>query len=520
MPIIKKIKLLNFKKYKTYTIYPNDSINIFIGDNEVGKSTILEAIDLVASGSMHKAESIGVDHLMNIQAVSDFLADSKKSFNTLPQITIELYLTGCTDANLQGENNTDESYEYGIRFEYKPNEDYRNEVEDFISNNDDIFPFDYYFPKFSTFSDQTYYTYNRKIQSIYVDSTQFLNNNFASSFTTQIYKTKIKENIEFQIKHKRELRKIMNDFDNSVMEEFNSKFSENPETKIKLNKHSINNIEKQLMVYENDISLENIGSGKQTIIKTYYALSKNPKDYDCILVEEPETHLTHTNLRKLISKIKDNQKCQIFLTTHNSLVCSRLELNNIFVVNEYTKEPLSLNKLERDTAKYFIKCPPASIVEFVLSKKTILVEGPSEYLLIEKFYKESTGNSLEKDNIAVLAIRGLSFKRYLDIATLTNNKVAVIRDNDKNFEKNCVSNYSEYNSYSNIKIFSDKNDSTYTFEVALYNVNNKLCETIYPTDTLNKMIKNKTETAYSLLCKHEHINVPEYIEEAFRWIKN
>ena len=48
---IKKIRLINFRRFIDYTIEPNDRINVFVGDNEVGKSSVLEAIDLITSGS-------------------------------------------------------------------------------------------------------------------------------------------------------------------------------------------------------------------------------------------------------------------------------------------------------------------------------------------------------------------------------------------------------------------------------------------------------------------------------------
>ena len=46
--IISKIRLINFKRFRDYTITPNERINILVGDNEVGKSSILEAIDEIA----------------------------------------------------------------------------------------------------------------------------------------------------------------------------------------------------------------------------------------------------------------------------------------------------------------------------------------------------------------------------------------------------------------------------------------------------------------------------------------
>jgi len=88
--VIKKIRLINFKRFKNYMIEPNEKINILVGDNEVGKSSILEAIDLVASGNTRRVESIGIDKLLNIDAVKAF-SSGARSFDNLPVIKIELY---------------------------------------------------------------------------------------------------------------------------------------------------------------------------------------------------------------------------------------------------------------------------------------------------------------------------------------------------------------------------------------------------------------------------------------------
>lgn len=50
---------------------------------------------------------------------------------------------------------------------------------------------------------------------------------------------------------------------------------------------------------------------------------------DAILIEEPENHLSHVNLRKLVQRVADAQNGQLFITTHNSLISTRLELQNL-----------------------------------------------------------------------------------------------------------------------------------------------------------------------------------------------
>ena len=46
MTRIKKLKVKNFKKFTNQTFELNDDINILVGDNECGKSSVLEAIEL------------------------------------------------------------------------------------------------------------------------------------------------------------------------------------------------------------------------------------------------------------------------------------------------------------------------------------------------------------------------------------------------------------------------------------------------------------------------------------------
>ena len=72
---------------------PNEKINILVGDNEVGKSSILEAIDLLANGNVRKVESIGIDKLLNIDAVKAFM-NGNRIFEELPKLVVELYLEG------------------------------------------------------------------------------------------------------------------------------------------------------------------------------------------------------------------------------------------------------------------------------------------------------------------------------------------------------------------------------------------------------------------------------------------
>ena len=114
----------------------------------------------------------------------------------------------------------------------------------------------------------------------------------------------------------------------------------------------------------------------------------------------------------------------------------------------------------------------------------------------------------------------------MEISKILGNKVAVITDNDKNYIDNITNNYSDYtqDQYPNIQIFSDNDNTRYTFEVCLYNDNQVICDAEFQTphrrlNTLDYMLNNKAEVAYVLMKNRaETITVPQYIQKACIWI--
>ncbi len=64
MQYINKLKLLNFKRFRNFEVEFNPETNTIIGDNEAGKSSILLAIEMVASGSRNKVETTGAESIL------------------------------------------------------------------------------------------------------------------------------------------------------------------------------------------------------------------------------------------------------------------------------------------------------------------------------------------------------------------------------------------------------------------------------------------------------------------------
>lgn len=521
MKIIKKIRLLNFRKFETFEVSFDNEINLLIGDNESGKSTILTALDLVMRGSRNKVETIGLESLFNTKVINEFL-NSDRNLNKLPELRVELYLNEQNNEITNGNNNLDKKPNDGIRLVCKPNEEYSESIKDVLKKTECLFPFEYYSISFTTFNDIPYNGYNKHLKHILIDNSLTSNEYAMKEYVKDIYNSKLLNTSE-KFQHQHEYRNHKEDFKNKAFKDINERLENDYKFAIKSNSKS--NVESDLIIYEGDISIDNKGKGKQSIIKTSLALSKSAEDFDAVLLEEPENHLSHTNMKNLIQEVVNSTGKQIFVATHSDLVSTRLDLRKSILLNSSSKNRIKLEDLPEDTAKFFIKAPDNNILEFILSDKVILVEGDAEFILLEALYKKKTKKTLIENNIHVISVGGTSFPRYLDIAKLLDIKTAVITDNDKNYKEKITNRYSKYN-IDNISIFADKEDKRYTFEICIYEDNVEICEELFSTkrrklSVQEYMLKDKAEVAFQLLeNKSNDLKIPEYIEKAFEWINN
>lgn len=516
---IKKIKMLNYKCFKEYVFIPKEGLNILIGGNDTGKSTLLEALNIVLSGSIKKIESIGLENIINTDAVNDFEL-SERNFENLPVVKIELFLSEMDDPNMCGKNNSENINCDGIKMVCEPNEDYRNEIKEVLDTKNNYIPLEYYKIKFSTFADSEYLRSRKKMKYMMIDSMKINTEYAINDYYKKMYYKYTEENEKERLVHRSEYRQMKHEYNEKFLKDLNSRIPSEKNTYFGLKDESIYSFDDDLALYENKIRIDNKGMGEKTVLKTFFALDNSKENNDVILIEEPENHLSHINLRKIVSTIKINNNQQIFIATHNSFICTRLDLNNVFIISSKTFTPTSLDVIKKDTADYFMKAPPAGIIEFILSEKIILVEGPSEYILFEKFYKKLRGKIPEDEGVQIIDVRGLSFKRYLDVAQHTHNKVAVITDNDEDFQKNCVNKYSDYSQFENIQIFYIPDNNIRTFEIALYEDNKTILYDQFGIVGAKELLSNKTDSAYRLLTKDIDLEVPDYIKRAIEWINN
>lgn len=179
-----------------------------------------------------------------------------------------------------------------------------------------------------------------------------------------------------------------------------------------------------------EIPFHYVGKGEQCIVKTELALAKKTsKNASIILIEEPENHLSHTRLNKLIKSISEKYaEKQILISTYNSFVANKLGLENVLLLDN--SRLIRFSELTPETYRFFKKIAGYDTLRMILCKKAILCEGDSDELVIQKAYMQINDGKLPiEDGIEVISV-GTSFLRFLEIADCLKKRVAVVTDND------------------------------------------------------------------------------------------
>ena len=542
--IIKRINIENYKCFKgMFGIDLNEGLNIFVGDNESGKSTILEAIHLALAGLLNGKylKNELTQYLFNSQVVVEYIKNLEDGVAASPpHILIELFMEGNDLAILEGDGNSRKRKECGVAVKIAFDEKYQAEYEELVkSGNVKTIPMEYYDVFWTSFARQPVTSRSIPIKSALIDSSNHRYQSGSDVYISRIIKENLgpKEIIDISQAYRQMKEVFMND---ETIATINARIQEaakisDKDVKLSVDLSSRNAWETSLMTYLDDIPFHQIGKGEQCIVKTKLALShKKAKEANLILLEEPENHLSHSKLNQLIRDIKENcEGKQILISTHSSFVANKLGLKSLILLSE--KKSTKLNDLNPDTMNFFEKLSGYDTLRLILCTRAILVEGDSDELVVQKAYMRKNGNKLPIEHgIDVISV-GTSFLRFLEIAERIDKSVVVATDNDGDVDA-LKSKYAEYlgaNAKANIRIcFDDTVDAgplmiggkpfnyntlepKLVKENDLPTLNKILGTTCSDTDGLHRYMKvNKTECALRIFETAEEVIFPKYIEDA------
>lgn len=307
------------------------------------------------------------------------------------------------------------------------------------------------------------------------------------------------------------------------------------------NMPSINSLLNNVRLGIGDEYLYSQGLGYRNLI--YLLVMMNSLDVNpdialnILTVEEPEAHLCISNERLLASfinsTINSSKQMQLFISTHSSEFLNKLELKNVTIVKE--GKAFSLTAVaEENELGYLAKKPNLDFLKFLFSRRCILVEGPSEEMLI-KSYLSFQKNVL--NDIEVISLHK-GFKNMLDIWLKVNegtsNRIGIIRDFDN--EPKAQRSHEEYNDHQNIFVTTT---TEYTLEPEFVKTDKNFDnlkkyfseehgwkdDEIYTPDALSDKWRTAKTDIMLKFCQDfgtghlEDISLPKHIEKVLKFLQ-
>ena len=559
----------------------NDKINVLVGENDSGKTAIIDAIRIVLrtqeydwyriadtdfySGANRFRIELRFDDLSDDEAKNfiEWLSYEKKENNEEAKVYLRLiYDVKRNDVKIFPSDVCAGSDENGRRL--------IAEARDFLKTT-------YLKPLRDAASELSPGRYSR-LASIFYSSSVF---NFGRN------KTDLQQNI--------------NDFNDSVLEFFSNDEKDGHKIKQIIDGYLKGFIdsERESEIIFSSTDLKNILSkleleikeainpGLGTLNRLFMAaelLNLRNDNYEGLrlcLIEELEAHLHPQAQMKVVERLyRECEKAQLILTTHSPNLASKIKIENLILCHNSKCYPLAkeYTKLEENHYVFLKKFLDVTKANLFFAKGLIFVEGWSEQLFLPSFAeflkeKEIAKKNLTEAGVSIINVAGTSFLEYVKIFQRKNGDeidipVAIITDSDVrqykfSDDKKTVESIDddkingEYNEklerakgeydYGNtIKVFLAKN---WTFEFALYkssvfsnafqesvvNVHNKMKrDGKFEEELAKKLLSGtlkKTDIAYDLIRKFDDgdfSNVPRaeiekddsisYLVEAIKFV--
>ena len=530
--MITKIVLKNFKVFQDSTIELNPGLNVLVGNNEAGKSTLLEAIHLGLTGRIgrdHISVALTPHHVNRVAAQEYVNALQEGRAARPPSILIELYMRQTEETvSLRGINNSLREDCPGLRLSVGFDDDYQTEYQEFVRDASGItgVPIEYYKAEWTAFSGTAITARSLKVGVSLIDASKIRLKTGSDYYLQKIIEESLTD--VQRVRLARAYTSLKETFAQSedigtLNTSLNARQSDITDKTLSL---SIDISPKaawdaSLVPHLDDLPFHHAGGGEQSTLKILLALARRAEGPNIVLIEEPENHLSFPLLNRLVKRIGDEcRHQQVIVTTHSSYVLNKLGLNQLLLLKNCAA--IQMSDLPEDTQLYFKKLAGYDTLRMVLADSVILVEGPSDDLIVQRAYLDKHRCLPIQNGVDVISIQGLSFERFLDIAMKLGTKTNVVTDNDGSPDA-VAEKYKEYVKKGNIRICFSRDATVPTLEPQLVECNdlnalNKALRTDFAnkasvTEHIQKKA-NKTDAALSIFDAEIKLTMPKYIDDA------
>ncbi len=203
-----------------------------------------------------------------------------------------------------------------------------------------------------------------------------------------------------------------------------------------------------------DIKTNGLGYNNLIYISTILTELKVEEKYEshifnCLLIEEPEAHL-HPQLQALLLDFLQTEykTIQVILTSHSPTLAAAVNFNNLTILaksRDVMKSVLIKNTaLENKNKAFLRRFLDVTKSQMFFSRKIIFVEGITEAMLMKSFWNyifNDISMKFDRQGIEIVNIQGVAFKPYVDliknIFAETDVKSVLITDDDRGSGKSC-----------------------------------------------------------------------------------
>jgi putative ATP-dependent endonuclease of the OLD family len=528
--VLLKIVIHNYRVFRDFMLDFTPGMNILVGGNDTGKSTLLEAVNLALTGRV-QSRQLSQDlspYMFNLDATGEYVTALKAGkYPQPPELIVDLYLEASdATAPLRGTNNTTGENTCGLRFRAAFNPEFATEYKEFIKKPETIrvIPTEYYRCEWLGFSGNPVTYRSVPATASMIDATAIRLQSGADYYLQDIISSNL--SAADRVELTRAYRSLREEFAaNDSIAAINAKLKASPgdvsdrDLSLGIDISQRASWESSLVPHLNDLPFTFVGKGEQSSLKILLALNRKVDAAHIILVEEPENHLSFSRMNILIRKILD--KCegrQVLATTHSSYVLNKLGLEQLVLVTP--TGGMRLSGLTTGTQDYFRKLSGYDTLRLILARRAILVEGPSDELIVQRAYLDAHGQLPIEDGIDVISV-GLAFRRFLELAVPLQRSTAVIRDNDGDDPVTVADRYAEFAKHDFIAVHVGATAGGRTLEPQLLAANerdtlNEIFGTSFDTDDslVGYMTVNKTTCALAIFESGMKLNMPGYIHDA------
>ena len=538
--MIERVLVKGYRILRDFEWEPHDGINILVGDNASGKSTVLDAIELALSCRVNgrRASDELSPYWFNAEDVKEFFASIETGAGMAypPSILVELYLRPDSGdvSRTRGAHNSKGADAAGLKLEIRVDKEllgefYKTCREEGPSGK--VLPVEYYTLKWSIFEGQTIKRIPDGIACARIDAVPRTSFRSADGLARSVVDENLSQDeirgvsTRYRLLRQRIDRDVLSDMLGASTDDGLS-----GDIGFQMDQSMLSDWRNDIVLQQGGIPLSQAGRGVQVETKAYFALKKSEAS-KVLLMEEPENHLSHTTLMRVLGMIGDKlEGRQLFVTTHSAFVLNRLGLDRLALMCD-GRRPACIEGLSKDTVSYFKKQSGVETLRLVLADRVAVVEGPSDEMVFNWAYRKRFGKEPREDGIDVIAY-GTRGKRALELAkALGRDRMAVLRDNDGKDASKWTGDASAFLEEGKREMFVGETALGKTLEPQMVSANSKNLELLRTVLGLSstgakamadEMKGDKTEWAWALAsCDAEKSNTlqaPKYISDAIEFI--